>query len=67
MGYFRGTTFSFLRRLMNLNIGTDVKEVVTPDFIDISSSGFSPLGQTIVFIAKPSPDEKRNIYFAHKK
>lgn len=53
-------------RLVLFDVITNIEEIVTPDFFDISSSEISPSG-TIAFIGRQKPQEKKSIFIGRKK
>jgi len=54
-------------RIVNLNVATNTSDIVTPDFLNITSCDFSPSGNKVFFIANSNPEEKLSLYVAQKK
>ncbi len=55
-----------LGRLVAFNVVTNTSDIVTPDFLNITSSSFSASGKDIFFIGNLTPGEELRIYMAHK-
>jgi len=56
-----------LERIVNLNVVTNAKDIVTPDFLNITSCDFSPSGSKVFFTANSYPGERLSLYVAQKK
>ncbi|MDI3480762.1 MAG: hypothetical protein PWQ97_417 [Tepidanaerobacteraceae bacterium] len=54
-------------RIVNFNVVTNTSDIVTPDFLNIASSNFSPSGNQVLFIANSNPGEELSLYVAQKK
>ncbi|MBS3970131.1 MAG: hypothetical protein KGZ94_08460 [Clostridia bacterium] len=64
----RGAESGYLMdRIVSFNVLTNTSDIVTPDFLNIRSSSFSPTGNQVLFIANSNPGEELSIYVARRK
>ncbi|MBS3975821.1 MAG: hypothetical protein KGZ75_03700 [Syntrophomonadaceae bacterium] len=56
-----------LSKLMILNVLTNTTEIVTPEFLNLSSSVFSPSGNKIAFLANFISEKDLSIYITKRK